>query len=142
MLQWSAALTATTDVDGAAAGGARRVDGGALELDILAGDGDRTAGSVPRGRDQTPGDPHFAAGAAADDDRSTVPADRARLHQAGNVDGVARAFPRRRGRDDDAAAIGLDGTGVLDQRALAAGAGRHRHLQKAVAGEVERRLFA
>src|ERR1700692_3333596 len=120
MLQWSAALTATTDVDGAAAGGARRVAGGAFKLDILAGDGDRTAGSVPRGRDQTPGDPDFAAGAAADDDRSTVPADRARLHQPGDVD---RA-------------------GVLDQRALAAGIGRHRHLQKAVAGEVERRLLA
>ena len=151
------ALVVAADADGAAAGRAAGVEGGAGELDGVAGDGDRAAalrsrrGRGDRGEGlgarggagvEPAGDADAAAAAAAEDDGAGAAADAARLDDAGEVDHLAGHLPGGGGLDLDAAAVGGEPAAVGDERAVVVAVGRHGHLQEAVAGEVERRLLA
>ena len=141
LLQRPLAMASATDVDGAATQLAGDIDGGARQRDVLAGDRDGSACGLAPGGTQPSRHVDTAASAAADEDGTGLATDAARLDQTRDVDRVARRFARGSDANDDAAAVSLDGARIADQRTIAAGCGRQRHLQEAVAGEIQRRAF-
>ncbi len=139
------ALPVAADQRGAAAGLAGDVDiGGLAQPDVLAEHMDRAArlaGIVAR-RVQRPADRHGAGIATAEHDGAGGLGHRARLDDAAHVDDLVDDALGRRGGDLDAAAVGVDGTGLLDRRQGALGQLPRQFLgqgqvEQAVAVEVE-----
>ena len=63
------------------------------------------------------------------------------MHEPRDIHRIARGVTRRRGADDDVAALGADGARILDQGVIVACGGGNGHLQKTISGEIKRDAF-
>ena len=142
------ALPVAADAHLAARAIAGGIDHGVIEIDLKPGDFDRAALGGLRlcllgaGRDLAR-DRHLAAIAAAKRDLAIAARNRARLGNAGKIDGVARCGPRRCRLHHDHAAFGRHRTGIFNQRLTVINQRRgHRHLHEAVTGQIKRDLLA
>ncbi len=142
------ALPVAADAHLAARAIAGGIDHGVIEINLKPGDFDRAAsgrlwlGGFRAGRDLAR-DLHLAAIAATKRDLAIAARNRARLGNAGKIDGIAGRRPRRRRLHHDHAAFGRHRAGVFNQRLAVINQRRgNRHLHEAVAGEIERDLLA